>query len=348
MSESIPPEFDPAHPLLRPLFDSHCHPAFAADPQGLLVELRRLRVGVCACTVSPQEYCCLAGLLEARQRPAAQVAAQVAGQAVGRAVGLGFHPWLVAQGELGNSDLEKFAQLLPQVSVVGEVGLDFSPKYKGARDAQLRAFKEIARLLAGEASCAQTEAPHAPGGASWTQGEASQSARVVSLHLVKSYGTALEILAKTGALEGSWTFVAHGFVGSADLAQQLVRAGLYVGIGPRSLASESTVQALVQVPANRILFETDLPARASAVDMACSRNGAGGLDGHRTSAQDLAWDQHRCPAQDQARNQSRVLLNVIGRCAQVRQVSLSEMLDIAANNVLRVFGAQASGNVNNL
>jgi TatD DNase family protein len=58
---------------------------------------------------------------------------------------LGFHPLVVGQH---HHELDAFLQMLPKVSFVGEIGLDFSNKGLPTKAEQLAAFRIIAKGLA--------------------------------------------------------------------------------------------------------------------------------------------------------------------------------------------------------
>ena len=49
----------------------------------------------------------------------------------------------------------------------------------------------------------------------------------------------------------------HGFIGSSEQALQAVRAGYYLSFGHRTFASPKSVEALRQIPQNRLFVETD-------------------------------------------------------------------------------------------
>ena len=49
----------------------------------------------------------------------------------------------------------------------------------------------------------------------------------------------------------------HGFIGSPEQARQAVAKGYYLSFGERTFASRKTLEALREVPSDRLFFETD-------------------------------------------------------------------------------------------
>ena len=138
---------------------------------------------------------------------------------------IGIHPW-----RLEDSDWEKAANLArfeslvrhPQVLAVGEAGLD---KLTAAPpDRQLEALRYQARVA---------EAADKP----------------LILHLVKATA---ELLALKHELKPRVPWIIHGFRGKAQLAEDLVRHGLYLSFGARYQE-----EALRNMPADRLFLETD-------------------------------------------------------------------------------------------
>lgn len=138
---------------------------------------------------------------------------------------IGIHPW-----RLEDSDWEKAASLArfeslvrhPQVLAVGEAGLD---KLTAAPpDRQLEALRYQARV-------------------------AEAAGKPLILHLVKATA---ELLALKHELKPRVPWIIHGFRGKAQLAEDLVRHGLYLSFGARYQE-----EALRNMPADRLFLETD-------------------------------------------------------------------------------------------
>ncbi len=166
--------------------------------------------------------CCTVGADDFRtvSRPAAQ-----GGDAWRVAAGL--HPWWARE-----ADLEAAVELARASSYVGEIGLDFGKKHAHTSEAQLKAF---------EAICSA-----APEGA------------VLSIHSVAAAGTVLDVLGRTGAL-ARCRCVFHWFSGTSDELGRARDAGCWFSLGERSLATRRGREYARQIPARRVLTETDLP-----------------------------------------------------------------------------------------
>lgn len=143
---------------------------------------------------------------------------------------LGLHPWMITD-ENTDELLDKFMQQLPKTQLIGEVGLDFYKWYAQFSSAQLKCFRFIC--------------------ASLTQGH-----YVISLHSRAADKETLDILESNG-LNCSSTCVMHGFNGSGDQLARAVEMGCMFSIGPRQLATKRGREYTRQLPAQRILLETD-------------------------------------------------------------------------------------------
>ena len=234
------------------LFDMHCHLGFCADAAQAASELAAAGVGAFSNTVTPGEF--------AAQREALAGAGNVR-------VGVGLHPWWV--GECGSDapaagsecapsgsaasaadvqqlvaadDLELLCELAASNRFIGEVGLDFSSRRAATREAQLRAFEAVA------ATCA-----HAGG-------------KVLSIHAVHAVDETLDVLERTGALaaDAGNACVIHWFSGTSDQLTCARRAGCRFSVNPRMLQSKRGRAYAQAVPADRLLLETDQPARQGA------------------------------------------------------------------------------------
>ena len=205
-------------------FDAHCHLGWFEDPVATARAAAARGLGMLAVTVTPREFRSLRDGLEGSRDVRAAA---------------GLHPWWVH----GESDADELCSLLGDVRWVGEIGLDASPRHADTWDAQLAAFRRIC------AACSQTSDPHSP--------------KVLSIHAVRSASAVLDVLEETGAAERC-RCVLHWFSGSSD---ELVRArglGCWLSLGERALATRRGREYARQVPADRLLTETDLPAAAGA------------------------------------------------------------------------------------
>lgn len=257
------------------LSDAHFHLGFVLDPAGFAIEAQRAGSLVFAASVTPREYrdakralCCAfssaqmkacstnedaKGALCCAPDPRQAKAEATIGAAKGalcRAaapsqlavdfpfikLAVGLHPWWVPahEGCLAE-ELRAFDGTLSETSYVGEVGLDFSKRRIATRDAQLCAFRHIAGACAKE------------GG------------KVLSIHCVKAYDDALNILKSSGCL-ASCTCIFHWFSGSFPQLAQAVDAGCFFSVSARMLETKKGREYAKAIPLQKVLLETDAPA----------------------------------------------------------------------------------------
>ncbi len=207
------------------LYDTHVHLDFMQNMEEVATDARTLGLGMLATTVTPQGY---------------EHAQELLGDAPNVLVGVGLHPWWVADGRCGEHDVERAAALAASSRFVGEIGLDLSPSHvpEGSLDAQVRALETVAL------SCARTSD--------------SASPKVLSLHSVRAAGLTLDVLERTGAL-ASCRCIFHWFSGTSDELHRAVKAGCWFSINEMMLRTRRGREYARQMPADRLLLETDLP-----------------------------------------------------------------------------------------
>ncbi len=205
------------------LYDMHCHLDFLEEPRGAAEAAARRGIAAFSNTVTPRGYLTTRGTLS--------------GSANVR-VGLGLHPWWVADGSVGESDLALFEELAETTPYIGEIGLDFAERRAGTFDSQVAAFERAVAVRPDER-------------------------RVYSLHTVRAADTVLDILERQGRLHtgGSNESVCifHWFSGSSDELTRAVRLGCYFSFGTRSLMTKRGRAYVRAVPRDRLLLETDWP-----------------------------------------------------------------------------------------
>ena len=203
--------------------DAHCH--LQHDP----------RFRAYAQTHPDQHFFCMT------ETPDEYVRFRDAGFPANVSLGLGLHPWRVsADAAIAHAQVDGALRLLSYAWLIGEVGLDFSPKHVRTRDNQLAAFRAIARAAA---RCG-------------TAHSASVRPRVLSIHAVQAAGEALEILQEAGCFDAC-TCIFHWFSGTSDQLVAARRAGCYFSFGPRALATKRGRAYAAQLPADRVLRESD-------------------------------------------------------------------------------------------
>ena len=146
-------------------------------------------------------------------------------------VGLGLHPQLVAERA---DELLLFERLLPQARYVGEVGLDAGPRFWRSMQAQELVFERI--LFA----CAE------------------QGGKILSVHSVRTVTKILDLIEKILPVERG-KVVLHWFTGTAAEARRAIELGCYFSINSEMLSSPRHQTLIANLPADRILTETDGP-----------------------------------------------------------------------------------------
>lgn len=142
-----------------------------------------------------------------------------------RLYSVGIHPWDTDAWDGDYSELERLAAL-PNVVAIGETGLD---ALRGAPlDRQEEIFRRHVEI-------------------------AARVGKPLILHVVKAWGRLLEIAREEkGRPRPAPLGVVHGFRGKAELARQLLAAGMDISLGERFNAEAARV-----IPAERLHYETD-------------------------------------------------------------------------------------------
>lgn len=207
------------------LWDIHVHLDFMRDMASVAADAEALGLGLFAVTVEPKGY-------ERARRELAD--------ASNVRVGAGLHPWWVADGRCGEAELAEVVALVRKMRYVGEVGLDLSPKHvpEGSLETQLAAFQAIVT------AAADTSDPAAP--------------KLLSIHSVRAGGLALDVLERTRAL-ATCNCIFHWFSGTSDELHRAVKAGCWFSINEMMLRTRRGREYARQLPARRLLLETDLP-----------------------------------------------------------------------------------------
>lgn len=142
---------------------------------------------------------------------------------------VGFHPYNVEKAdEQETLDKVKTAVEHPRVLAVGEIGLDKS--IEAPMEKQLRIFeKQVA--IAESANLA------------------------VMLHVVRSFNEMLEFMK---ANQPVVPMIIHGYNGSPQMAEELVKAGFMISFGEAITREHSKIiEALQRVPVESMFLETD-------------------------------------------------------------------------------------------
>lgn len=142
----------------------------------------------------------------------------------GQAYSIGVHPWDTHE-EITEEEWSLFEDIagLPQIKAIGECGIDMSGK-GGPAFRQLNIFKRQIEI-------------------------AEKLRKPVVVHDVKAHDM---IVGLRRDLKSRMNWAIHGFRGKPQVADMLLRAGCYLSVGIK-FSSE----ALRQIPADRLLAETD-------------------------------------------------------------------------------------------
>ena len=200
-----------------PLVDTHCHLDQFRDPEAVV---RNLRGGlVIAVTTAPSTFAALKRRI---------------GRTPGVRIALGAHPHHVA--DFPPVEWRLFESYLPTTHYVGEVGLDFSSRFVGTREAQVRAFRRVLTMLGD-----RTGTPRV--------------SRLVSVHSRRAEGAVLDLLVELRIAP----VVFHWYTGSSANLERLLAEGHYCSFNPAMLRTRPGSACIRRVPPERALCESDGP-----------------------------------------------------------------------------------------
>ena len=153
----------------------------------------------------------------------------LAGQYNGFYAAVGLHPECLDENSI--SDLDKIRELAKNKKVVaiGEIGLDYY--YDIPKDLQKTIFAKQLELAA------ELDMP-------------------VNIHDREAHGDTLEMLKKYKP-KG----IVHCFSGSVEMAKEIIKLGMYIGIGGvvTFKNARKTVEVVESLPLERLVLETDCP-----------------------------------------------------------------------------------------
>jgi TatD DNase family protein len=169
-------------------------------------------------------------LIDAHFHPTHHIPTGYKGAACGKPVihsegvlwGVGLHPW----------DVQRNSKFIgaEQCSFVGEIGLDFMPKYKENTKAQIDVLNDALRY-------------------------AQQNNKSVVLHCVRAHQELIKILKQFQDIR----IYLHGFIGSTQLIEQYLKShpNMFFGFTHQVTQSNKTISAFINLDIARILIETD-------------------------------------------------------------------------------------------
>ena len=206
-------------------FDAHVHANLMDSPLNVARSSHDAELGLFTCGVTPHDYLELTPKLTQDNIR----------------VGLGAHPWYISDKRVTQKDIELLLELMEQTSYLGEIGLDFSSRYcvDGLQDLQVRAFTQICKRAAELSRNSQP--------------------RVLSMHIVRSVDTVLDILEQTGAAQACVPII-HWFSGSSEELQRAIKLGCWFSVSEMSLKTKRGREYAKVYPKDKFLTETDLPS----------------------------------------------------------------------------------------
>ncbi len=194
------------------MLDSHCHIDLYSNPLAVAAEAERASIDVVAVTYLPSHYALAKQHLNGftHVRPA-----------------LGLHPlaWKDHPREVA-----KFVEMARDASLIGEIGLDFSPGGRSGRDVQERSLAAILPSI-------------------------TDRARFITLHSRGAEDEVLSHLTKAGIQKA----VFHWFSGSKSQLTRILDAGHLISVNTSMTRTAKWSELIRLVPRNSVLTETDGP-----------------------------------------------------------------------------------------
>lgn len=209
------------------LFDAHCHLDLMAHPDVVADEATALGLGLFDCGVDPRDFASTHG--RTRRLPTV-------------IKGIGLHPWWLADGRCGPAEVNLLCEVAAQERYIGEVGLDFSARFAGSEPLQIQALNRLCDALV----------------------QHPLTGRVISIHAVRSAGAVLDVLESHGLLipnPDSPAIIFHWFSGTSNELARARNANCYFSVNERMLATKRGREYARQIPLDRLLLETDAPAK---------------------------------------------------------------------------------------
>lgn len=194
------------------MLDSHCHLDQYPNPLAVARKAERAGVTTIAVTNLPSHFVIGRAHVEGLRRIR---------------LALGLHPLLAESHE---EELPAFERYFPLTSYIGEVGLDFSRDRRETRDQQVRSFRFVLALLAGQP-------------------------KFVTIHSRGAEAAILELLQEFRV--GPVVF--HWYSGPIGTARAALSDGHYFSVNPAMLRSKSGQRLMEDLPPDRALTETDGP-----------------------------------------------------------------------------------------
>lgn len=196
------------------MIDFHCHLDLYPDALALLPQVNARNVFTLVVTTSPRAFLATSRVFAGHPRIH---------------VGLGLHPE-VAVAKAG--EIDQLVALVSRAPIVGEIGLDGSPRFRATLPTQRRVF-----------SCVVAECE-------------AQGGRVMSIHSRGAESEVLDVLEKHPR---AGVAVLHWFSGTQRELQRAIELGAWFSVGPAMLRGLKGRELAARMPSGRVLPETDGP-----------------------------------------------------------------------------------------
>ncbi|AEB06827.1 TatD-related deoxyribonuclease [Coriobacterium glomerans PW2] len=202
-------------------YDMHCHLSLMANSREVAEGAQERDINMLAVSVTPAD--------------AAAAHRQLDGCARVR-TGLGLHPWWLADGRCGETEIARFMEAVRDARFIGEIGVDAGRKCAGTQEMQLDVLTRMAAAVR----------------------DRDIGRRVLSIHAVRSAGAVLDVLERF-ELTSRHACIFHWFTGSSDELVRARSAGCYFSINERMLATKRGREYARTIPVGSLLLETDAP-----------------------------------------------------------------------------------------
>ncbi len=205
------------------IYDMHSHLDFAVSYPHVAADANALGINTICCSVTPSAFDHAAASLS--QSPNVHMS-------------LGLHPWWIANEGVCAQEMALFRRRMDETRFIGEIGLDLGERNKGSKDLQRAVFEEIVKLI-----------------------EKAGGGFFITIHAVKSADIVLDILVQHGIFDNNIVLF-HWFSGTADQFKRALLEGSFFSVGPKMLNTKSGRRYAEAIPDERLLLESDSPAKA--------------------------------------------------------------------------------------